>query len=294
MAKTATRVQPPERTIEHREDYFRAKDKTRLYWQSWRPAGDSRAAVLLVHGWKDHGARYAREAEAFARRGYAVYVADLRGHGRSGGPPVLVTSFDEYLADLDLFLELVRGAEPGRPIFLLGHSLGGAIAALFVQSRRPEIRGLVLSAPALKPGPSVSPARVGVTRAFGRALPKLNLLKMRNTDFSRDPAVVESMDSDPLIHQDVGPARTSAELLKAMASIRGGADRMDAPMLLLHGSADPLTSPEGSRELHRTAHSADKTLKIYDGAYHDLFHEPEREQVLADVLGWLDERVPLG
>lgn len=285
---------PPKRSVEHREEHLRAKDKTRLYWQAWRPAGDPRAALIIVHGLKDHGSRYAREAEEFAERGYAVYAADLRGHGRSGGPPVFVRSFDEYLSDLDLVLDLVRGAEPGRPVFLLGHSLGGAIAALFVQTRRPDLRGLVLSAAALKPGPSVSPALVQVTKALGRALPKLNVLKTKNSDFSRDPAVVEAMDNDPLIHQKVGPARTSAELLKAMGRIREGADRMDAPMLLLHGSADPLASPDGSRELHRTAHSGDKTLKIYDGLYHDLLHEPERDQVMRDVLGWLDERVPLG
>src|SRR5262249_17508511 len=158
----------------------------RLYERSWRPAGAARGAVVIVHGLKDHGGRYAAAAEELARRGFAVYALDLRGHGRSDGPPVRVDSFDDYLDDLALFVGRVR--ERGRPLFRFGHSMGGAIAPLFVLERRADVQGLILSAPALRV--AVSPVLAATTRALGTVAPGLPVLSLASEDFSRDPAVV--------------------------------------------------------------------------------------------------------
>lgn len=276
--------------VAHAEGRFAGSAGVDLFEQSWRPTEPPKAAVILVHGLKDHSDRYAAVAEKLTSHRYAVYAFDLRGHGDSAGDRVWVDSFDEYLADLDVFLQRVREREPGRPIFLFGHSMGGAIVTLYTLTRQPELGGLVLSGAALKPGSNVSGFLIGVTQVLGSVLPRLGVLELDDSQFSRDPAVVASMKADPLVYDGKGPARTAKELLKALVRIQEQWGGLRAPVLILHGAADTITNPEGSKELNLYARSTDKTLKLYDGLYHDLLHEPEKDQVVNDMLQWLDAR----
>jgi alpha-beta hydrolase superfamily lysophospholipase len=279
------------RDVSHDESTFEGTGGLQLFSQSWRAAGEEpRAVLIVVHGLRDHGSRYGELAEHLVSQGFAVYAFDLRGHGRSEGVRVHIDSFDEYLSDLGIFLERVRQREPGKPVFLLGHSMGGAIVTLFTLEKKPDIRGVVLSAPALKPGADVSKALIATTKVVGGILPNLKVLELDPKQFSRDPAVVKENETDPLIFQEGGPARTASRLLSALNTISERMEELSVPVLAMHGTADTITDPEGSKALIQRARSTDKTLKLYDGLYHDLLHEPEKAQVTTEVDKWLTER----
>jgi acylglycerol lipase len=256
----------------------------------WLPAGKTRAAVVLVHGLKDHGARYDHAGSWLADRGYAVYAPDLRGHGESEGERFFVEAFDEYVEDLAVFLDRVREKEKGRPLFLLGHSMGGTVASLFVLDRRPDLKGLILTAPALEPGENVSPVLIRLSGVISRFFPKAPVTKVDVKSLSHLPAVIEAARKDPLSSERPAPARTGYEILRAMRRIRERAAEISLPFLVMHGTGDHLTNPRGSETFFERAGSGDKTIKLYDGLYHEILNEPEREQVLEDIVRWMDAR----
>ncbi|MCI4360689.1 MAG: lysophospholipase, partial [Thermoplasmata archaeon] len=177
------------------------------------------------------------------------------------------------------------------PEFLFGHSMGGAIVVRYALERAPSVRGVVLSAPALRAPVGVSAGAVAITRLLGTIAPRAAIFRLPNTSFSRDPAVVEAMGADPLISAGPAPARTAAELLRTMRWIRARDAGFSAPVLALHGTADRLTHPEGSRRFIATAASSSKELRTYPELYHDLLHEPERATVLGDIADWLGARL---
>ena len=188
-------------------------------------------------------------------------------------------------------LAFVRAREPGKPIFLMGHSMGGAIAALYVIAKKPApVAGLILSGAALR-------ADVGFFKSFGTSLvtafsPHDAVFQLDLRDFSRDPDVVAAGLTDPLIYQDPAPARTAKELLWAIGAIDDHMEDIDVPLLVLHGTLDRVTPPDGSKELYTRASSTDKTLKLYEGLYHDLLHEPEKDRVARDIASWIARRTP--
>ena len=277
----------------HQEFQFAGGDGLGLYAQGWLPGtehGQSQAVVVWVHGFLEHGGRYAATAEALVRRGYSVYAMDLRGHGRSDGPRCLVDRFERYLEDLDVWIEAVGRREPAKPRFLLGHSMGGLVVALWSVTRRPPLAGLVMSASTLRLNADLFPVLRRLAGPVGRWLPWLRVARMGFRSMSRDRAVLAAWQADPLVFHGRFPARTGAELLRAMRWLEGSADAVLPPLLLLHGTADRLCEAEGSREFYRRAGSPDKTLRLYEGLYHDIFHEPEHPRVLADLAGWLDAR----
>lgn len=279
------------RDISHEQATFEGTGGLQLFAQSWRPANEEpRAVLIVVHGLKDHGSRYGELAVRMVGEGFAVHAFDLRGHAHSEGVRVHIDSFDEYLSDLGLFLERVRQREPGKPVFLFGHSMGGAIVTLFTLEKKPDIQGLVLSAPALKPGADVSKALIATTRVIGGVMPSLKVLELDPKQFSRDPEVVKENETDPLVFQKGGPARTASQLLSALNTLSERMEEVATPVLVLHGTADTVTDPEGSKALVQRARATDKTLKLYDGLFHDLLHEPEKAQVLTDVVQWLQVR----
>lgn len=263
-----------------------ARDGTQLYARHWTTAAAPKAIVVIMHGLKDHSAHYAAFASRLVAAGYGVYAFDLRGHGRSAGPRVAPRAWLAYVDDLDAFIARVAEKEPGKPIFLFGHSMGGAIATLGAIRHRAALTGLILSGPAL--AIDAQPLLLAATQMAGALTPGAKALDLANEDFSQDPAVVKAMGQDSLIEQGPGPARTAAGLIKGMTLIWQHTDGLTLPLLVLHGSRDALTAPSGSRALIEAAPSPDKTLKIYDGLYHDLLHEPKAKQVEDDILAWLD------
>ena len=256
----------------------------------WIPEAEVRAAFVLVHGLKDHSVRYDHAGYWLAGRGYAVYALDLRGHGESEGERFFVESFDEYVEDLAVFVSRVRGWEEEKPLFLLGHSMGGAVACSFVLNRRPDLQGLVLTAPALEPNENVSPVLILLAGVISRLFPRAPVTKVDVKSLSHLPAVVEAARKDPLSSERPAPARTGHEILKAMRHIREWAAEISIPLLVMHGTEDHLTNPRGSETFFKRAGSGDKTIKLYEGLYHEILNEPEREQVLGDIVHWTDAR----
>jgi alpha-beta hydrolase superfamily lysophospholipase len=266
-----------------------------LFEQSWTQESPS-AVVLLVHGYAEHSARHAPAALHLARRGYAVQSFDLRGHGRSQGKRCFVSAFDEYLDDTEAILVKAKGRWPGLPVFLLAHSLGGLIASLLVVDERSEVSGLILSAPSAKLGRDYSPFKIRASLALGRAFPHLPLVRFKSSSVSRDPAVVKAYEDDTLVYHGRIPARTASEIVRAVRRLRANAERISIPLLVMHGSRDQVADAGGSRDLHERAGSFDKSLRIWDGLWHEIMNEPERDAVLKEMSDWLDERAnrPVG
>jgi alpha-beta hydrolase superfamily lysophospholipase len=277
--------------VSHRVGTFVGGKGLVLFEQSWSPAtGEPVATLVVMHGLKDYSGHYAELGEALAKRGIQVRAFDLRGHGHSQGDRVVVDEFDDYVSDLDAFIARALAAAPHRPLFVFGHSMGGAIVTLEVLEHHPVVTGVILSGAALKL--DVGGFTEWNTKVIGALFPNLAVLSLPDKSFSRDPAVVAAMSHDPLIYDGSGPAHTAAELLRAVDRIQKDMEQADVPLLILHGSEDQLTMPEGSRQLEARASSKDKTLKIYDGFYHDLLHEPAHDKVLADIIAWIDAHLP--
>jgi alpha-beta hydrolase superfamily lysophospholipase len=272
------------------QEMFDAADGRRLFEQHWLPGGDPRAHLAIVHGYAEHSGRYTHVGEALAARGYAVHALDLRGHGRSDGARAIVRSFDEFLLDMRAFTARVRERAGGRPVFLLGHSMGGAIVALELAVGRPRLAGALLSGAVLP-----SPARGGrlartIIGLIGRLFPRLPLIKLNAEHVSRDPDVVRRYDQDPLVYRGRIRAGMVAAMGRAVRYIEKHGASIDAPILIMHGTQDQLASPEGSQRLFDAIASSDKTLKLYEGLHHEILNEPEQAQVISDIVEWMDAR----
>lgn len=265
---------------------FDGVGKNQLFARSVRPAGDTKAVLVVMHGLEDHSGRYAELADTLAKRGIAFYAFDLRGHGRSAGVRVWVDRFDDYVDDLATFIAEVKRREGKVPLFLLGHSMGGAIATLYAMRSPNELAGLVLSAPALHA--DVSGFEKGATRAIDAIMPEAGVFQLDLDEFSRSPEVVRQCKADALVYRSPAPAHTAVELIDALDRIEASMEQVSVPLLTLHGTADLITSPEGSKALVKRAASKDKKLVLYPGLVHDLLHEPEKARVLADITTWLD------
>ncbi len=279
---------PVPEDIDHEELAFAGTGELQLYAQRWRPrAGEVRGVLVIHHGLADHSARYAGFAEQLVRAGYAVWALDMRGHARSAGPRVQFDRIDELVGDLDRFVALVRAREPGAPVFLFGHSLGGLVTALYAIERQPEVAGVVLSAPGI--AFDIPAFGAGALRFASAIAPNAPLLTAKHRDFSTSPEVIADMARDPLIEAPDGPARSSRSATDGVARVWAHPERLAAPLLALHGTADKITAPMGSREIVARAGGADRTLRLYDDFNHDLLHEPDgrAERVTADVVAWL-------
>lgn len=274
----------------HRTGSFEGHGGLPLFEQSWHPEGTPRAVLVVHHGLKDHSTRYGDFAARLVGRGIAVYGFDMRGHGHSAGRRATLDDFDQNLGDLQVFMDRVRAREPGRPVFLLGHSVGGAVVTLFTLERRPNLAGLIVMAPAIRV--DRAPIEAAATPIAGALTPNFGAVDVPDEFFSRSPEVRREMASDPLVYHPTGPARTAAALVGAIARVWAAADTLDTPVLGLHGTADRATDPRGTAELVRRARTTDRTLHLYRGLYHDLIHEPERDQVMGDVERWIDAHLP--
>ena len=274
--------------MKRQQGFFKGVRDANIYYQGWLPEDESKAVLLIVHGLAEHSGRYMNVVNHFVPLGYAVYGLDHLGHGQSDGTRVYVERFEDFTDTLKIYFDMVRVWQPDRPIFLVGHSLGGLISAVYLLDHQAELAGAVISAPVVKVPDSTSPMIILAGKLFSALAPKLGLIQLEAQGVSRDPAVVQAYVSDPLVYTGKTTARLAAELLQAMQRVTAEATEISLPILIVQGSADRLVDPGGARMLVDMLSSADKAIKIYDGFYHEVFNEPERAQVLSDVEAWLE------
>lgn len=276
-------------TPEIKEETFSGVGGVSIFTQSWHPADRPRGVVVISHGFNSHSGQYERTAEQFVGAGLAVYALDHRGRGKSEGERFHVDSFNDYIDDLATFIRLVKAREPGLPVFLLGHSAGGVIASLYAVDHQSELAGLISESFAFElPAPGFALAAL---KGLSHLAPHLRVLKLKNEDFSRDPEVVASMNGDPLIAGEAQTAKTVAELIRADERLKARFPRISLPVLIIHGTKDKAAKVDGSSTFAKAAGSKDKTLKLYDGAYHDLLNDLGRQTVAADILAWIEPRL---
>ncbi|MGJ8686359.1 MAG: alpha/beta hydrolase [Spongiibacteraceae bacterium] len=269
---------------------FRGCQGVRIFWRSWK-VEQPLAVVVISHGLGEHGGRYAPLADYLNVQGYSVFAIDHRGHGRSAGKRGDIGRFQYVVEDLGhLISEVV--VPIGKPIILLGHSMGGAVATDYSLRNQSLLAGLMLSGPALNS--SVVPGAVKIVCSIlGKLAPHLPALKIDPTLVSRDPESVKKYIEDPYNLTSSVPIRTIAEMVSAIGELPAQFPRITLPMLILHGEEDQLIPCDASRALHDGCGSQDKTLMVYPELYHEVLNElPEaRAQVMADIGTWLAARV---
>ena len=265
-------------------------DGTRLFTQRWE--APAHAAMLLVHGYAEHSGRYAHVAGYLNAHDVSVYTYDQRGFGRSDGRRALVTSFDQLLDDLQCVIDRTRRRlSDDAPLFLMGHSMGGAVCALYAIERSQAFQGLILSSPAVEVDDDIAPVLRHLAGVIGRLVPTLPTIRTPDDAISRDPAVIAAAEADPLNYHGRVLAGTGAAFIRAARRIQTHMAAIALPLLVFHGTADKLTDPAASRMLYEHARSPDKALNLYDGLYHETLNEPEKEQVLEDIVEWLQARI---
>jgi acylglycerol lipase len=271
--------------------FLHGAGERQIFWQSWAPEPPPRAVVVIVHGAGEHSDRYAHVATRLVADGCAVYALDHRGHGRSEGPRAVIDRIGNAVADVDQLVVAARDAHPGVPVFMLGHSMGGTIALCYALDHQDRLAGLILSGPLAALEAAPAPMRIA-GRLLSAIAPTLPLISIDSTLVSRDPAVVSSYISDPLVHHGKLPARTVAELAAAVDSFPARVSAITVPTLILYGTADRLCPPAGSVMLGERIGAAAKTVTAYEGLFHEILNEPERDQVLDEICAWLASRAP--
>jgi acylglycerol lipase len=271
------------------EDTFKSTGGVNIFFRSWRPAGTPRAVVVICHGVNSHGGQYEWAGQELAKSDLSVYALDLRGRGKSDGERFYVDDVSEYVSDVSGLIQLAKQREPGLPVFLLGHSAGGVVSCTYALDHQTEIAGLICESFAFKvPAPDFALAAI---KGLSKFAPRLPVLKLKNKDFTRDPIALQKLEQDPLIAGEVQPAKTVAALVRADERLKKEFGLLKIPVFILHGTHDKATVPSGSQFFYDTAGSADKTLKLYDGHFHDLLNDIGKEGVMADTKGWIDLRI---
>jgi acylglycerol lipase len=272
-----------------KEEKIATTDGLQIFIRSWRPEGQARGVVAICHGVLSHSGYYLWVGEQLAAKGLAVYALDLRGRGNSDGERFYIDKMADYLNDVNALVTLAKSREPGLPVFLLGHSAGGVVSCVYTLEHQSELAGLICESFAFQV--AAPDFALAVVKGLSHIAPHAHVLKLPIEEFSRDPKVVDFMNSDPLIAHEVQPTKTVAELVRADERLKKEFPLITLPVMILHGTADKVTNPKGSQFFYDTAGSADKTLKLYEGHAHDLLNDYGKEGVLADIQAWIDARL---
>ena len=260
-----------------------------IFFRSLRPKEEPRAVVIIVPGFNAHSGYYAWVAEQLVATGLAVYAVDLRGRGNSDGERFYVEDFQDYVSDVASVVALAKSREPGLPLFLLGHSAGGVVSCLYTLEHQPEMAGLICESFAFQlPAPDFV---LAVFKGISHLAPHAHILHLKNETFSRDPNVVQALNDDPLVGQETQPSQTMAAMVRADERVKQGFSQITLPVLILHGTLDKNAKPAGSQLFYDSAGSTDKTLKLYEGSFHDPLNDLDKEVVMADIEGWLNARL---
>lgn len=273
-----------------REEDFTGRGGLRIHFREWLPEGAPRGVIAICHGVNSHGGQHAWTAEQFVANGFAVYAVDLRGRGKSEGERFYVEDIADYVADIGGVIAIAKERHPGLPVYLLGHSAGGVTACSYTLDHQDEIDGLICESFAFQvPAPGFVLAAV---KGISHVAPKLGVLTLKMKDFTRDPVALAALEADPLVKDESQPAATVAALVRADERLHDSFGQITLPVLILHGTDDHATVCRGSEYFFEHAGATDKTLKLYDGHYHDLLNDIGKEGVFADILAWVEARLP--
>jgi alpha-beta hydrolase superfamily lysophospholipase len=277
-------------TNQMKESSFTGVGGLKIFTRIWQPEGTARGVIVIVHGFNSHSGQYLWAAEQFASKGLAVYALDLRGRGRSDGERFFVEKIEDYVDDVATFVRAAKTENPGLPIFVLGHSAGGVVSCVYTLDHQSEINGLICESFAYElPVPDLV---LSFLKGLSYITPHTHVFSLNNKDFSRDSAVVKSMNDDPLIKGESQPAQTAAVMVRADERLRKEFPLITLPVLIMHGTEDKATKPSGSQHFYEQAGSLDKTLKLYEGHFHDLLNDVGKEVVMADIQNWINARIP--
>lgn len=277
------------------KDYFHsAADQTPLFWQKWIPDGAVNCVLVFQHGLGEHCGRYQNLLEAMEGTGTACYAMDARGHGMSDGKKGHVQPFYLFADDLHQFVEMVKEEQKIDKVFLLGHSLGGVIAIDFALQHQSSLKGLILSAPGIQAymNSYLKAARL-MAKLLTTIAPALTLGANLKLDYlSHDTQVIADYKADPLVHGRASPALGYA-MFNIHKKIYAQAADLTIPLLIIHGTGDKITNPKGSERFYQLAGSVDKTLKLYNGLYHEMINEIPiaKAEVLRDISAWIEQRI---
>ena len=272
------------------ERTFQTSEGLRIFFRSWAPETQARAIVAIVPGFNSHSGYYDWVAHQLTSVGLAVFAIDLRGRGRSDGERFYVTKFSEYVDDVAGMVKTAQSEHPAVPLFMMGHSAGGVVACLYALDHQPDLAGLICESFAFEvPAPDFA---LAVFKGLSHIAPHAHVLHLKNEDFSRDPDTVARMNADPLIAHETQPTQTLAEMVRADERLKTSFASITLPVLILHGTADKATRPAGSQFFYDSSQSSDKTLKLYDGYFHDPLNDVGKEIVMGDVNAWIVARLP--
>jgi len=271
------------------EGSFNGERGCNIFYRKWEPDdAPARALVLLMHGMAEHAGRYTLLGEHLTGRGYTIYAPDHRCHGCSGGEKALIDDMDYMLDDLAQMLDIATEEHPSLPVFALGHSMGGLLATCFTIQHQDRLAGTVLSAPGIVLDAGVPGIVKAASQIMARVAPRMGVQELDSAWLSHDPAIVKDYDSDPLNYRGKVMMRTGAEMLRKAKWAQEHASRISIPILCLHGSEDKLADPAGSQIIYERAGSTDKAIQIFDGLYHEIFNEYQKEDIYQMVGDWLD------
>lgn len=270
------------------DGFFAGSNGRQIFWRTWL-AEKPKAVIVLAHGASEHSGRYGHFAGEMADAGISVYALDHQGHGRSGGDRALLESIDSAVADIDQLVDRAAAANPGLPLFLLGHSMGGALSIEYTLRHQAKLTGLVLSGPLAVLDAAPAPLRL-VASILSRFFPTLPLVDIEADGVSSDPAIVEDYVSDPLNHHGKLPVRTVAELSGIVLSFPDRLPTITIPLIVMHGGDDILIPSEAAELVHGKATSEDKEIEIYPGLAHEILNEPSWEEISKRIRDWILQR----
>ncbi len=265
---------------------WRSDDGLPLFARQWEPEAVTKGAICLVHGLGEHSDRYRHWAGRLAEAGYAAVAIDLRGHGRSGGKRGDVPSFDHLADDINLMLDHAEIEFKETPRFLYGHSMGGMLVLFYLIQRCPSLTGAIITSPFLHSVLNLRKDRIAMTKLLSRIMPGLSVSNNLEVDaIAQDQAVIEAYRRDPLIHDRV-TVRMGKGFIDTIEYIFNRAGEITVPLLIMHGTADRITYPSGSKKITARV-SGECTLKLWEGVYHELHNEKEKDKVFAYLDKWL-------
>jgi alpha-beta hydrolase superfamily lysophospholipase len=270
----------------HEEWKFEGKGGVSLHGQAWIPP-EYRAALIVVHGLGEHSGRYLNIVDHFCPRGFAVFGYDHRGFGKSEGTRAFTESIEDFLDDLDTFVRATRARTGGKPLVVIGHSMGGLIVLRWASTRNPAVEAVISSGAAVEVGKPVPRAKLAAARIFSRLAPRLSMAnEVDPKALSHDEAVVQAYIADPLVYRNI-TARLAHEIIRSMGETLPQATGVRVPLLLLHGEADSIVAASGTRKFHEATTAPRKELHLYAGFYHEIFNEVGKENVFKDMETWL-------